>query len=54
MEVHKHPHHVTHKKRWRNTCWNFSCCSSYAGNPETGIIEVEATITELKRTYHMD
>ena len=23
MEVHKHPHHVTHKKKWENICWNF-------------------------------
>ena len=28
MEVHKHPHHVTHKKKnGKNTCWNFLCFS---------------------------
>lgn len=25
MEVHKHPHHVMHKKKWENTCWNSPC-----------------------------
>ena len=25
MEVHKHPHHVTHKKKWGDIYWNFLC-----------------------------